>query len=110
MPSITFSDQQEIISLCQAHEEAQKWKSNLRRCIVFMSYFIKYGSHGHLRFQCETQKSIHSMAIDDTSAPHVPEVVDYLAPKHQMAYLVMEFINASTPADDAHEKVADALR
>ncbi|KAK0195135.1 hypothetical protein F5146DRAFT_1024339, partial [Armillaria mellea] len=110
MASIAFSDQQEIISLCQAHEEAWNWKSDFRRCIVFKSYFLKYDSHVSLRFQCETQKYLHSMAVDDPSAPHVPEVVDYFTPKQQMAYLVMEFIDAITPADNAHEEIANALR
>jgi hypothetical protein len=110
MSSITSSDQQEIISRCQVHEETYGARPGFRCCIVFKSYFIKYGSHGSLRFQYETQKYLHSMAVNDPSAPRIAKVVDYFTPKQQMAYLVMEFIDDTTPADNAHEKVADALR
>ncbi|KIL62728.1 hypothetical protein M378DRAFT_165392, partial [Amanita muscaria Koide BX008] len=50
------------------------------------------------------------MAVNDPSAPRVARVVDYFSPKQQIAYLVMEFIDAATSADNAPEKVADALQ
>ncbi|KAM6503340.1 hypothetical protein JOM56_000283 [Amanita muscaria] len=110
MSSITSSDRQEIISLCESHEETQRREPGYRPCLVFKSYFIKYGSYHSLRFQCETQRYIHSMTVNDPSAPRVAKVVDYFSPKQQMAYLVMEFIDAATSADNAPEKVADALQ
>ncbi|KDQ09002.1 hypothetical protein BOTBODRAFT_179341 [Botryobasidium botryosum FD-172 SS1] len=109
--SITPADREAIIALCKAHDGTHDmWKRDFRRCIVYKSYFIKYDNDDYLRFQYETQKYIHSMAIGDPSAPRVPEVVDYFTPDQCTAYLVMEFIDNTTPADNAPEKVADALR
>ncbi|KAI6015593.1 hypothetical protein EDC04DRAFT_2578344 [Pisolithus marmoratus] len=110
MLSITSSDQQVIISLCREHEKTHRLEPDFRRCVTFKSYFVKYGSHGSLQFEYATQKYVHHMAINDPSAPRVPEVVAYFAPDGRMAYLVMEFIDATTPADGAYEKVADALQ
>ncbi|KIL62684.1 hypothetical protein M378DRAFT_128508 [Amanita muscaria Koide BX008] len=50
------------------------------------------------------------MTVNDPSAPRVARVVDYFSPKQQMAYLVMEFIDTATSADNAPETVADALQ
>ncbi|TDL16479.1 hypothetical protein BD410DRAFT_902010 [Rickenella mellea] len=49
------------------------------------------------------------MTLDEPRAPRVPEVVDYFA-EGWTAYLVMELIDATTPANSAYEKVADALQ
>ncbi|KDQ10822.1 hypothetical protein BOTBODRAFT_163481 [Botryobasidium botryosum FD-172 SS1] len=111
MPFITPSDRDAIISLCKIHDETHDmWKPDFRRCIVYKSYFIKYGPHGSLRFEYETQRYIHGMTIDDPSAPRVAEVIDYFSPERRMAYLVMELIDHTTPADNALEKVAAALQ
>ena len=50
------------------------------------------------------------MTVNDPTALRAPKVVAYFPSNERMAYLVMEFIDAATPADDAHEKVADTLQ
>src|SRR4051794_24915591 len=98
MPPLTLSDQHAIISRCKTHDKTTIRTCGFRQCVVFNSYFIKYGSHDTLKFQYETQRYIYSMAVADPSAPRVPEVVDYFAVDEEMACLVMEFIDATTPA------------
>lgn len=39
------------------------------------AYFIKFSSHGSLKFQCETQRHIYGKAVGDPSAPRVPVVI-----------------------------------
>ncbi|TDL16482.1 hypothetical protein BD410DRAFT_902013 [Rickenella mellea] len=110
MSSITPSDRQAIVSLCEKHHDTYHRKSDFRQCITYKSYFIKYDSHKSLRFQYETQKYIYNMTLNDPHAPRVPEVIDYFVVDGRMAYLVMEFIDATSPADDAYEKVAAAVQ
>ena len=50
------------------------------------------------------------MTANDPNAPRVARVVDYFSPEQQMAYLVMKFTDATTSANNAPEKVADALQ
>jgi hypothetical protein len=50
------------------------------------------------------------MTANDPSAPRVARVVDYFSSEQQIAYLVMEFIDATTSANNAPEKVADTLQ
>ncbi|KAG8894593.1 hypothetical protein FRB99_001110 [Tulasnella sp. 403] len=109
MPSLTLSDRQKIVELCRIHREATIRDPDFRQCIVFKQYFVKYNSPNPLKWEYETQRYIYSMAVDDPNAPRVPEIVDYFT-EQWMAYLVMEFIGATTPADDAHKMVADALQ
>ena len=110
MTPTTPSDQREIVLLCDAHENAYRLESGFRPCTTFKSYLIKYDSAVYLRPQYETQKYLHNMAVGDPRAPRIPEVVDYFVVDNRMAYLVTEFIDATTPAGNAPEKVADALR
>lgn len=108
MTPLTFSDRQAIISLCQTHPESRKY--NFGKCVVFNSYFVKFGLARELEFQCKTQEYIHSMTLNHPSAPRVPRVVDYFAFEPCKAYLVMEFVNGTTPTNDACKEVADALQ
>ena len=106
--SLTFSDQQAIISLCEIHPESRKY--DFGKCVAFKSYFVKFGLSRDLEFQHKTQEYIHSMTLNDLNAPRVPSVVDYFAVDPNKAYLVMEFIDGTTPTNDAHKEVADALQ
>jgi hypothetical protein len=42
------------------------------------------------------------MTLNNPSAPRVPKVIDNFVVDGRMAYLVMEFIDATIPADDAY--------
>ncbi|KAA1478094.1 hypothetical protein DENSPDRAFT_657798 [Dentipellis sp. KUC8613] len=111
MSSIPSSDRQEIVLLCELHSQTHGHERG-NRCIVFKSYFVKYGSHRTLRLECETQKYIYGLASNDSSAPRVARIVDYFFLEQRRAYLVMELIDSTTSADseDAYEKIADALQ
>ncbi len=109
MLPITLSDQ-EIISRCEVHDKTYQLMPAVRSCIIFKSYVIKYGDHRSLRSQYETQKYLYSVAVNDPNAPRIPKVVDFFISKQHKAYLVMEFIGGATPANNAPEKVADALQ
>jgi len=105
--SLTFSDRQEIISLCK---QTQFRGPGFQHSRVFKSYLIKFGCPEDVKFQCKTQEYIHSITLNDPSAPRVPKVVEYFTVEPYDAYLVMELIEGSPPADNAYKKLADALQ
>jgi hypothetical protein len=105
---LTSSDRQAIISLCEIHPESRKY--DFGKCVAFKSYFVKFGWPRDLEFQRKTQEYVHSMMLDDPSAPRVPSVVDYFTVDPNKAYLVMEFVDGTTPTNDACKGVADALQ
>ncbi|KAI6107395.1 hypothetical protein EDD16DRAFT_1433092, partial [Pisolithus croceorrhizus] len=71
---------------------------------------VKYGGHRSLYSGYVTQKYVYHMTVNDPSTPRAPEVVAYFVPGEWMAYLVMEFIDATTPVDAVYEKVTNALQ
>lgn len=108
MSSLTFSDRQAIISLCEIHPKSRKY--DFRKCVAFKSYFVKFGCPCDLEFQRKTQEYIHSMTLNGPSAPRVPRVVDYFTVDPNKAYLIMEFVDGTTPTNDACKGVADTLQ
>ncbi|KIM41131.1 hypothetical protein M413DRAFT_445848 [Hebeloma cylindrosporum] len=110
MASISPSDQQAIIELCDRHEKAHRLERGHRRCVVFGPYFVKYDSHVELYRQYKTHEYLFNQSVGDPSAPRIPVIVTYFCPEERWAYLVTELIDPIKPVDDAHEAVADALR
>ncbi|KIM41132.1 hypothetical protein M413DRAFT_445850 [Hebeloma cylindrosporum] len=110
MVSISPSDRQAIIELCDRHEKAHRLERDHRRCVVFGSYFVKYDAHVDLYCQYKTQEYLFNHSIGDPSAPRIPAVITYFAPEERWGYLVSELIDPIAPADDAPEAIADALR
>lgn len=108
MPSLSSSDRQAIISFCESHCQAHRRESQPRP-VTLNTYAIKYGSPDELCFEHETHRYIHRTAVNDPTAPRVPEVVDYFVTGQNWhgAYLVLE---AMINDDAAPEKVAEALR
>ncbi|KAI6038757.1 hypothetical protein EDC04DRAFT_2569327, partial [Pisolithus marmoratus] len=92
------------------HKNTHFLEPNFRCCVTFKSYFVKYGSHGSLYFKCVTQEYVYHMTVNDPSAPCIPEVMTYFSFDEWMGYLIMEFIDATTPADGAYEKVTNPLQ
>jgi hypothetical protein len=45
-----------------------------------------------------------------SSAPRIPKVVDYFTIEPYKAYLIMEFVDGTTPANNACKEVADTLQ
>jgi serine/threonine protein kinase len=56
------------------------------------------------------QEYIHNMTVDDPSASHIPKVVDYFTVEPYKAYLIMEFVDGTTPAKNTYKEVADTLQ
>jgi len=100
-----------IISACDEHERASRWKRGYRRCLVIEGFFIKFDSYRSLYPQVETQKYVFRCAKDDISAPRVPEVLHFFHRDYRMAYVVMEYIKFTPPpVPDLPKKAALALQ
>lgn len=110
MSSLSPSDQEAIIQLCERHEEAHRFDPYYHRCVQLGPWFIKYGDHVTLELEYKTQEYLFSEALGDRSAPRIPRVVAYFTPKQEWAYLVSERIDAITPADTAPKAVAQVLQ
>ncbi|KAJ7054758.1 hypothetical protein C8F01DRAFT_1323392 [Mycena amicta] len=108
---IRTSDRATIVDLCRTHLQThlKHPQPHFHPCIVYNTYFVKYGDPASLLPQAETQKYVYEQSVDDPNAPRVPRVVEYFV-KLPMAYLVMELIDAVGDAGNAHEQVARALR
>jgi hypothetical protein len=110
MTSLSPSDQETIIRLCERHEEAHRLEAYYHRCVELGSWFIKYNGHGTLESEYKTHEYLYNKAFGDSNAPRIPRIVAYFSPKQQWAYLVTERIDPMTPADVAPEAVAKALQ
>lgn len=110
MSSLSYSDQQEIIRLCECHLATHLFDPDYHPNVNIGPWFVKYGDNGTLEPIYKTQEYLFSMAAGDLSAPRIPQVVAYFCPQQQWAYLVTERIDTTTPADTAPEAVAKALQ
>lgn len=95
MSSLSYSDQQAIIRLCERHEEAHHLDFYYHRCVALGLRFIKYGGHGTLELEYKTHKYLFR---------------GLLTPQKQWAYLVTEHIDTIRPADTAPEPIANSLQ
>ena len=111
MPSDSLSSLQlQIVQRCDDHE--QREKSEILQPLHSLRELL------HQIWQT----SVHVPRIHDATVnlqsrggrhepPRIPKVYNYFTPENCMAYLVMEYIQASpTPTQDAPKKVADALQ
>ena len=106
-PSQLATFESAVISACIAHDQARY----NRGCVVIeQKYFVKFDNYGILRPEVETQAYIYQYAKSDASAPRVPEILRFFKSEN-MGYVVMEYINLSSPpdAEKAAEKAAEAL-
>jgi hypothetical protein len=112
MPSVSLSAEQEaIIKRCEEHYKDGRLQPGFKRYVVFEPYLIKYDSHGSLYPQYQTQQYIYERAVGDDGAPRVPKIYDYFTSERNIAYLVMERLDAEpTPARNDPKKVAEALQ
>ena len=110
MTSLSPSDQETIIRLCERHEGAHRLEACYHRCVELGSWFIKYDGHRTLEPEYKTHEYLYNKAFGDSDAPRIPRIVAYFSPKQQWAYLVTERIDPTTPADVAPEAVAKALQ
>jgi hypothetical protein len=100
-----------IISACAELEINHRWGDDYRRCVITQGVFVKYDSYLSLYPQYLTQKYVFQHAESDTSVPHVPKVLHFFHQNKKMAYLVMEYINlTSPPVPDLPHRAALALR
>ncbi|KIM41134.1 hypothetical protein M413DRAFT_445852 [Hebeloma cylindrosporum] len=107
--SMSPSDQQAIIQLCEEHEQAHQRDFYYNRCVVFGQRFIKYGHHTKIYYQYKTQEYLFNQSVGDPNAPRIPAVLEYFT-HEDMVYLVTELIDPIMPASDSPEAVAGALR
>jgi hypothetical protein len=110
--STDFTDMQaSIISACTKHERDNECEPYYSRAFPFQGYFIKFGPHLTFEPEVMTLKYLADLAIKDSSAPRVPQVLHYFYQQERMGYVVMELIQLDQVSPEIlAERAAQAVR
>ncbi|TDL24555.1 hypothetical protein BD410DRAFT_786067 [Rickenella mellea] len=100
-----------VVEACQLARNTGSTKSSSwhGHCAISDNYFVKWGG-SYLHCTAETQKYVYEQAVRDPKAPRVPMVYDCFDHGNR-TFLVMKFIQSSTPQDTKsfHQLTANAI-
>ncbi|KAG8740419.1 hypothetical protein FRC10_004342 [Ceratobasidium sp. 414] len=100
-----------IVEACTSHRLIHSRDKNYRACVsIGTDYLVKFGNHGTLWPELQTQSYIFDYARSNPhpDAPRIPQVVHHFG-DGPTKYLVMEFITLTAAPPDLIDRTAQAL-